>query len=208
MYTPIMDKPTISLEQSDLESLRQICATTSADDEIVTNLLRAAVLRKGGYNGGLNRNFIQRVITQYYVDKSPRLYLWANRLIDHGGYPNVSIWLNDDWTTVDRMNYSFTLDRSIDPQGFIYITLNTNQTYYDSLSLNPDGFSRRVRVQYITNTNSFSDLTDDEKMYFMLKARFDFDRRGASERNDQIDRRAVSFMETRLRRRLRDWYIS
>ena len=143
------------------------------------------------------------MVTQYYVDKSPRLYLWGKQLVEHGGYPQVHVELHNSFTLVDSAEYDFTADRTVDRSHFLFI-LFTNQQYYDSLDLQPDGVSPRVRVRYLTNTNGFGDLSDDFKMYLMLHTRFIYDAK--QNRQPRLDFERIRRMENRFKYQSNYWY--
>ena len=205
MYEPIIERPSITFTDDDVAELRRVCATTEADDEIVKEMLEAVVLGSGGYTGRLNRSIVRRVITQYYADKAPRLYLWGKQIVAADGYPIVSVWQNNAWTTVDSANYAYTPTRAYANQSLLFINFN-NQTWYDSLDLQPDGFSRRVRVEYLTTTNTFADLPRDLKMLLMLQARHLFDNRDGANRQDTVDRFWIRNMWAKYKHGPVNWY--
>ena len=182
MYAPSVGEPTLTFTTDDIDDLRRICATTAADDEIVTQILKAVIRSYSGYNTKMNRPLVQRVVTQYYVDKIPQFWLWTGGegILESGGYPIVSYWEHGSWVVIDSQHYSIN-------QGPKYYSIQLDQMFYDALDLMPDGFSRRVRIEYITNTNQLADLPEDLRTAFMIETRRRFDQRGGGNRNQGSD---------------------
>ena len=183
-------------------ALRDVCGVQASEDSVIQGILTKTI-NNSAYSNFLNRPILQRVVTQYYIDKSPILYLWGKQIVEHAGFPELHVELRNSFTIVDRANYEWTADRSIHPRGYLFIRF-TNQQYYDSLDLQPDGISPRVRVRYLTNSNAFGDLSDDFKMYLFLETRFQYD--AMHNRQPILDRVRLSRLNNKFRYVRNIWY--
>ena len=201
LFTPIVADATITFTDADATELRRVVGVDASEDSVIQGILTKKI-NNSNYSNFLNRPIVQRVITQYYSDKSPSLYLWGKQIVAADGLPEVHIFQNSSWTLVDGTNYELIGSTSLTNR---YLSINfTNQNFYDSFSLNADGVNPRVRVRYLTNTNSFADLRDDFKMYLMLDTRIRYD--VLNNRQHRLDRRRISRMENQFKHRYNRWY--